>query len=1090
MLAMRADFYSHCASYPALAELLVRRQALISPMTVEELRWAIEKPAHRCGGSLDAGLVDLLLKDALGSTGESHGSGPDHPGHLPLLEFALGELWKRRVGGRMAIAAYREIGGLVGALERHADAVLAEIVADDPAGEATCRRALLALVHPGQGTEDTRKTVPLHALATDPGAVAVVQRLVDARLLTADDPERVQSSVELAHEALIRNWPLLRKWIADEREDLLTRERLGDDAREWAEERGRHPDYLYDGARLELAREWSDRHPEEARYLSHVDEFLAASRERRRRREDAELEAAQRLAALAEGRRQAEEERALEAERRERVAQDMAGQERKARRLTAALAVAAIVTVLVGGGSWLYVKSRNDAFVRDTERAVTDATAKAQQDRAEAHASSTEGFDRWNAAMAEARRAEDLLASGEVTPEFRRRTLQSLAELKSDYQAAEGIAAEARRDAKAVAEIERIRRLGWTEAKKGKKEPRELYADVFEMYGVSLDSQEPSQAAARIAPSKIRVQLAAALDHWAMLEERDKRERLIATARITDPDSWRNSVREALLVSDVGKLCELAKAADVKTQPPSSIFVLCEKLITSDSEEGPYEGTLLLRRAQLEHPNEYLLNIELGQMLMPYEGFFPDAVRFLSSAVALRPEDAFACGMLALGYHVRHYDEQAIPYFRRSIALEPTRLKHYVDLASSLFNLEDLKGARGVLDDATRLKPEDEKGREDLAEVFKKVGNGYLEKDALDKAYDCYMEAIKVLPGYPDAYNNLGIVHTMKGEYDEAIARFRDAIRLRKGFVKAQQNLALALSKKDRHDEAIKTLEEVLRERPDDVPTLHYLAEALAKKGELARAASISCDVGYILAGLGEYEEAAKACRDAIRYQPDMAVAHLRLGQSLEAMGLYSEALGELRRGHELGSKVEGWNYPSAQLVGECERLKELDRKLPALLCGEYEPATNEERLSLARICQHKAINARSAQLYSDALKADPGLIKRASSVVRYDAACSAALAGTGRGKDTALLDEKDKAHWRDQSRAWLRSELADLAPKVKSIWPWVRNQACQILDHWTKDPDLERVREVQSLGELGAEERKEWEILWGEVNRLLGRES
>ena len=158
VLAMRADFYGHCAGYRGLADLMARRQKLVGAMNPEELRWAIEKPARRCGGTVDPGLVELLLQDTLGRMdhqSRSERPGEDstedstmssaQPGHLPLLEFALSELWGRRVGGRLTTAAYREIDGLVGALERHADAILAQLGREDPANETICRRSFLEL---------------------------------------------------------------------------------------------------------------------------------------------------------------------------------------------------------------------------------------------------------------------------------------------------------------------------------------------------------------------------------------------------------------------------------------------------------------------------------------------------------------------------------------------------------------------------------------------------------------------------------------------------------------------------------------------------------------------------------------------------------------------------------------------------------------------------------------------------------------------------------------------------------------------------------------------------------------------------------
>ena len=239
-------------------------------MTRDELRSAIERPAYLAGCELEGGLADLLLNEV-----------ESQPGSLPLLEHALLQIWQRREGGRrLTTAAYREIGGVAGALEKHAEEVYAGFSEEE---KETCRRVFLRLVQVDEQGRATKRRLGLDELVPAAGPVeTVVSRLTDARLLTTDQEK--QPTVELAHEALLRNWDRLQKWIEQDREALRTRRRLDEAVAEWLGN-NRDPSFLYRGARLAQAEEWEDRHPGELN--QNAGAFLTASigeRDRERRR--------------------------------------------------------------------------------------------------------------------------------------------------------------------------------------------------------------------------------------------------------------------------------------------------------------------------------------------------------------------------------------------------------------------------------------------------------------------------------------------------------------------------------------------------------------------------------------------------------------------------------------------------------------------------------------------------------------------------------------------------------------------------------------------------------------------------------------
>jgi Novel STAND NTPase 1 len=212
VLAMRADFLHRAATYPALAHAIGEHDVIVSPMTADELSQAIARPAENAGGSFEPGLVDELIEQSL-----------DRPGALPLLEYTLQELWKRRIDGLMTWEAYRSLGGIEGALAARADAILAEHY--KPEQQEQLRRLLLRLVQPGEGVADTRRRVRLDDLVPASSSVDAVQALLkpltDERLLTTGrDAASGAETVEVSHEALIRAWPTFGRWIADARADL------------------------------------------------------------------------------------------------------------------------------------------------------------------------------------------------------------------------------------------------------------------------------------------------------------------------------------------------------------------------------------------------------------------------------------------------------------------------------------------------------------------------------------------------------------------------------------------------------------------------------------------------------------------------------------------------------------------------------------------------------------------------------------------------------------------------------------------------------------------------------------------------------
>lgn len=292
VIALRADFYSHCSQYPLLRNTVAAEQEYIGQMTAEELRRAIEEPAKRGGWRFEPGLVDILLQD-IGAQGTS---GPE-PGALPLLSHALLATWEHRRGRTFTLDGYRASGGVRGAIAETAESVFTDQLNREQ--QELARNVFLRLTELGEGTEDTRRRAALNELVRNSSEAeqlrAVLNTLAEARLITLNE-----DSAEVAHEALIREWQRLHEWLTQDRDGLRLHRHLTESAHEW-EARRHDPSELYRGARLAQAREWAENNREKLNKLEGA--FLAASIEReerevleRERQRQHELEAARRLA--------------------------------------------------------------------------------------------------------------------------------------------------------------------------------------------------------------------------------------------------------------------------------------------------------------------------------------------------------------------------------------------------------------------------------------------------------------------------------------------------------------------------------------------------------------------------------------------------------------------------------------------------------------------------------------------------------------------------------------------------------------------------------------------------------------------------
>jgi uncharacterized delta-60 repeat protein len=301
LAVMRDDFYSRFAD-DAPTEVLAWTQRgffqVGSNLEYEELQEIIREPARRVGLHLEEGLTEVIINDVL----ESSREGSSRAGRstvLPLLEFALTQLWERREQGLLTHQTYQSIGKVTGSLTLWADQVCRDLEKESLGPIA--RRIFTDLVNLGDESQrlpdsrrQRRKADFLHDENDENEREAVhlvVQRLTDARLVTTS-LDKGEETVQIIHDSLIREWARLQRWLKKDRSFLAWERELEKDAREWRETSpedvsGRDDGRLLRGRRLEEAERWQK---ERERDLGEAErEFISASlglREREREKEE------------------------------------------------------------------------------------------------------------------------------------------------------------------------------------------------------------------------------------------------------------------------------------------------------------------------------------------------------------------------------------------------------------------------------------------------------------------------------------------------------------------------------------------------------------------------------------------------------------------------------------------------------------------------------------------------------------------------------------------------------------------------------------------------------------------------------------
>jgi tetratricopeptide (TPR) repeat protein/tRNA A-37 threonylcarbamoyl transferase component Bud32 len=514
-----------------------------------------------------------------------------------------------------------------------------------------------------------------------------------------------------------------------------------------------------------------------------------------------------------------------------------------------------------------------------------------------------ESEQRWPEVLAAAKRAEAVIASGDVDDATRRRALELL------------------KDVAFIDRLEQVRMASatWLAKSFDFAGADRKYADAFREYGVDVDGAPVEQSIERLKASRyLAVPLAAALDDWNnvrgnLKQHATNRSRLLVLALGIDADPLRRRLRSIWEkpASEAGEeLHRLAESINVQAVHPTTLSILCDQLVRVGRAD---QAVRLFQDAQRAHPGDFWINFNLADLLADRKDF-AGAVRFLTSAVSLRP--------------------------RATAAL--------TNLGAGLTDLKRLDEAKAVLRRALEIDPK-------LAIAHGNLGNALYDQNRFDEAAASYREAIELNPTDAFTYRNLGMALSKSRRLDEAVAAYRMAIELNPRFAQAYNGLASVLNDQNNHDEAVPFCRKAIEINPKLAVAHSTLGDALVKQKKLVEAvaafrkalefdskiAGAHNGLGNVLYTQNKFEEAAAAYQKAIDLEPKFAGAHNNLGLALLTLKKPNEAIAAYRKAIETDPNLA---FPHANLGNVLREQKKLDEAV-----AEYRKAVElDPKLAVA----------------------------------------------------------------------------------------------------------------------------------------------
>ena len=618
------------------------------------------------------------------------------------------------------------------------------------------------------------------------------------------------------------------------------------------------------------------------------------------------------------------------------------------------------------------------------------------------------------------------------------------------------------------------------------------YEKAFQDAGLGQVHDDPEVVAGRIRESNIRTALVAALDRWSALPPLPPRRSWVLRVAVladSDPTGWRTLARAPNLRLDQASLVELIQTAPVADQSASLLLALARQLNVNNKELVPF-----LKRSQQAHPDDLLLNVALGDMLMQPGRNPGEAVRYFQAVAAIRPDLDLGYYKLGVALSAANRDEEAIEQFRKAVRVDPSSAFSHLNLAILLMQQGRHDECIEQLQAAVRTNPEAVGLRLILGQ---RLNAGGRPAEALPH----FRQAVALDPKNTSAQLELRDTLVRLGQADEALAAWEKVIEanpLRHADCFGYAEFCLYLGREPEY-----------RCPPDllsrfGAPPIRNVMERTARACLPCPRPGTNCSRPWhsptrrgrrTVEVSGKHLDSifAQGLAEYRQRQFDRAITLMRgrrpgswSGPRLVlALALHQKGRRQKPgkpRGGRPGSRLEG------RMGGRSERLdlprarrgRGADPSGPGgVPGGQQQPQDADERLALLGVCQFNGRSLALAGLYRDAFAADPRLAEDLSGGHRFSAARAAALAGSGRGEGAAGLGEAERKRWRVRAREWLRADLA--------AWRKVPDgdRRKEALTRWWVESDLAGLRDQAEAERLEADEREDCLALWGEVGEL-----
>ncbi len=592
----------------------------------------------------------------------------------------------------------------------------------------------------------------------------------------------------------------------------------------------------------------------------------------------------------------------------------------------------------------------------------------------------------------------------------------------------------------------------------------QAYQEAFHNW-LSVDPSIAAETvAAAVKDSSYCDAIRESVTDWTVNCSDDRRvEWLLTVLRLIDPDPWRDRVRNPATWSSAAALEKLATAVEADPQPISLLIAIGQKLQLLGKD-----GTAVVKLAVRRSPQDFWANFTLARMLHDNARLkkvdTTVAVEYYNKALAIRPMMPAVLNDLGLvrfeRYHLidspGDYGDGALTIFRRALIADPRFVPALSNLGLALKSQGNWDQATPYLEAALAIDPECAPAHATLAEIL--AGWGQIQDGIVH-----YERALKVDPRFALAHCQLGIALLANSRRDLADRMYHSGNR--------ELDAARGIASRD----SARGYDRVFNIDPD-----WTIADNAVRLSE--------ADVTRLQQAIAHYQRAIELSPPTTapaQFKPLLAKTYAALGQALAAQWNFAAAEPAFRRSLDLDPPpFETWPANVKKQIARCERMSRLEARLAESTAGADEPA--DDWLPLAQLCYVRRHYATAADFYAKAIGASQKTADDCRAGHRFNAACAAALAGTGASDDAAGRTDAEKQSWRRQARDWLEKDLAHWTERVTVGGAAGRVDAGWYLTTWRQAGELSSLRDKPAIDQLPPNEREEWRGIWRQVDALI----